>query len=155
MSPYLQAVHWIFGHLMQTVRCNKCRPYFPRFLCKPPAINEDDAARFLCINVSRFLCSSLSSSSGKSWPPQATRPPLLQLFSSPENEKVNALLPPSCFLFTLSEFLNPMVEKESIQWMRLIESENHFYLFLINKITHPLKFIKKWLYCYKVSLSDF
>jgi len=60
-----------------------------------------------------------------------------------KNEQVNVLLPPSCFLFALGEFLNPMVEKESNQWLRLIESENPFYLFPINKITHPLKFIKK------------
>ena len=142
MNLYLQAVHRISGHLMQTVRCNKCRPYFPRFLCKPPAINEDDAARFQCINVSRFCAAVFLL-------PLENRDLLKQLdllsFSSSLllKMKVNALLPPSCFLFTLSEFLNPMVEKESIQWMRLNESENHFYLFLINKITHPLKFIKK------------
>jgi len=64
-------------------------------------------------------------------------------FNLKKNEQVNVLLPPSCFLFALGEFLNPMVEKESNQWLRLIESENPFYLFPINKITHPLKFIKK------------
>ena len=83
----------------------------------------------------------------KSYPPSAIRPLLAQLspqlFSSPENEKSEVFLPPSCFLFALGEFLNPMVEKESNQWLRLIESENPFYLFPINKITHPLKFIKK------------
>ena len=70
---------------------------------------------------------------------------LLSLSSSLllKNEQVKPFCLPHAFLFTLSEFLNPMVEKESNQWTRLIESENHFYLFLINKITHPLKFIKK------------
>ena len=69
---------------------------------------------------------------------------LSQLFSFHATmKKVNALLPPSAFLFNLSDHLNPTVEKESIQWMRLSVSENPFYLFLINKITHPLKLIKK------------
>ena len=84
-----------------------------------------------------------SKQSGKSCPPQANSTSLLSSLSSPENKKVNALLPPSAFLFDLSGHLNPMVEKESIQWMRLSVSKNPFYLILINKITHPLKLIKK------------
>ena len=70
-------------------------------------------------------------------------PSLSTLSFNLKNEQVNVLLPPSCFLFALGEFLNPMVEKESNQWLRLIESEIHIYLFLINKFTHSLKFIKK------------
>ena len=139
MWPYSRPYHQILCRpysIKCTVLCIKCSPYLrwlPRFSCQQEIT---------------------SSAVWKSNPPSASRPPLSQLFSSPENEKWSALLPPSCFLFTLSEFLNPMVEKESNQRMRLNESENHFYLFLINKITHPLKFIKKWLYSHKVSLSD-
>ena len=73
---------------------------------------------------------------------------------SHENEKVNVFLPPSAFLINPKWVSNPTVEKDPIQWMRFSESKNPFYLILINKITHPLKFIKKWLYVYKVSLSD-
>ena len=91
-----------------------------------------------------FKWLSRFSSSGKLVPFSSSRPPLSAV-SSPhaKNEKVKPFCLPHAFLFDLSEFLNPMVEKESIQWMRLSESENPFYLFLINKITHPLKFIKK------------
>ena len=62
---------------------------------------------------------------------------------SHENEKVNVFLPPSAFLFNPKWVSNPTVEKDPIQWMRFSESKNPFYLILINKITHPLKFIKK------------
>ena len=40
---------------------------------------------------------------------------------------------------------NPTVEKDPIQWLRFNESKNHIYLNHLNKFTHPLKFIKKWL----------
>ena len=79
---------------------------------------------------------------------------LSNLLFSWKNEKSVVSLPPSCFLFNPKWVSNPTVEKDPIQWMRISESKNPFYLILINKITHPLKFIKKWLYVYKVSLSD-
>ena len=140
MWPYSRPYHQILCRpysIKCSVLCIKCSPY----LLMAASIFVPTGNHFQrCLKTKPSFSKSTSSLSAL-------------LFSW--KWKVNALLPPSCFLFTLSEFLNPMVEKEPNQWMRLIESENHFYLFPINKITHPLKFIKKWLYCYKVSLSDF
>ena len=72
------------------------------------------------------------------------RPPSLSaLLPSPENEKVKSLCLPRLFCLNPKWVSNPTVEKDPIQWMRFNESKNPFYLNHLNKITHPLKFIKK------------
>ena len=143
VQPYSEIWATINAAVPRFLCCNKCSrtpwPYLE--------IRALTAPRNLCTNFPEIVpsfsnstsaCSALSSALLFSW-----------------KWKVKSLCLPQPFLFALSEFLNPTVEKESNQWPRWNESENHFYLFLINKITHPLKFIKKWLYGYKVSLSDF
>ena len=73
-----------------------------------------------------------------------SRPPSLSaLLSSHDKVKSKVSLPPSAFLSNPKWASNPTVEKDPIQWMRFSESKNSFYLIHINKITHPLKFIKK------------
>ena len=144
LNAAVQAVPRFNQQLMQPYLFNKWRSY-----------SSISVPSFQQVKLLDFCALMAVLSPGKSCPFSAIRPLSQLSLLHPENEQVMSLCLPQPFLFALSEFLNPTVEKESNQWPRWNESENPFYLFLINKITHPLKFIKKWLYGYKVSLSDF
>ena len=73
------------------------------------------------------------------------RPPALSAHSpSPgKNEKWSPFASLNPFCLNPKWVSNPTVEKDPIQWMRFNESKNHIYLNHLNKITRPLKFIKK------------
>ena len=146
---------------------NKCRPYsinaavllldFCANKCSRTALNRpysplDFCAWIQCSCTLRFLCINFLGKCAKT----PARPPSLSALL-PSHEKWKswshfASLNP--FWLNPKWASNPTVEKDPIQWMRFSESKNPFYLNHLNKITHPLKFIKKWLYVYKVSLND-
>ena len=110
----------------------------PRFLCNP--YSNKCSSIFV---PTRSLFSKLPRKSCPLSPLFSTLCSSSLFFSQEWKVKCFASLNPFCLNPKWES--NPTVEKDPIQWLRFNESKNHIYLNHLNKFTHPLKFIKKWL----------
>ena len=129
--------------LLKICAHNKCC-CTPRFLCL--WFNEGRTPWNLCQQISpQFPCQLKISLSwcleNRAHSPSSA---LSSSFSS-QKWKVKWFASLNPFCLNPKWESNPTVEKDPIQWLRFNESKNHIYLNHLNKFTHPLKFIKKWL----------
>ena len=122
---------------VQGTDCNKCSP---RFLC--PAWPRNSCPSNRTVRLPWDACQLKVS---LSWLPRNSCTSLSSLFSSLFSQEWMSFASLKPFCLNPKWVSNPTVKKDPIQWLRFNESKNHIYLNHLNKFTHPLKFIKKWL----------